>query len=69
MNPRCGVTRRIGNTDWICVLPPHATIYQRRTRPGVAYGNNPRADRHYFVNRYPNRDSSTPTTEGSDSSR
>jgi hypothetical protein len=54
IKPKCGVTRRIGRFEWICIKPVHATIYSRR-RGGIAFENNPGVDKHYFVNRYPNR--------------
>lgn len=51
----CGVTRT-GPTgiEWICVKKVHAKIYQGRNGKMV-YDNNPGADRHFYVNRYPNR--------------
>lgn len=51
----CGVTF-IGATgiEWICIKEVHAKIYTSR-KGKVVYDTNPNADRHYFVNRWPNR--------------
>lgn len=64
----CGVTR-IGATgiEWICIKEPHDKEYKRHSRPGYSYGTGahpeyanpmvraPQAERHYMVNRWPNR--------------
>lgn len=62
-NHICGVTK-IGSTgiEWICIKTPHAEIYERHSsssthpRGGLIFSNNPKADAHYFVNRWPNRE-------------
>lgn len=57
----CGVTTHTANFEWICVKKVHAKIYTRHTstrayRKGdPKFGTNPNVDRHYFVNRWPNR--------------
>jgi hypothetical protein len=43
-----------GSIEWVCIEKPHAKIYQSR-KGKIIYDRNPRADQHYFVNRYPNR--------------
>lgn len=50
----CGVKQNTGTIEWICVKPVHAKIYQSR-KGKMVYDNNPGADKHYFVNRFPNR--------------
>ncbi len=51
----CRVTVNNGNgIEWMCRLPVHAKIYRRRNGQ-VVYDNNPKADQHFFVNRYPYR--------------
>lgn len=58
----CGVTH-IGCTgiEWICVIPPHAKVYNRRTsskthkKGDLIFNTNKKVDQHYFVNRWPNR--------------
>lgn len=57
--------------EWVCVKPVHDTAYVRRSRDQrgshVAYSTGshperrmgvqaPSSDRHYFVNRWPNRE-------------
>lgn len=51
----CGVTVfSPSGREWVCILKVHAKIYQRRNG-ALSFDNNPRADRHWFVNRWPNR--------------
>lgn len=51
----CGVTSVGGlGIEWICIKKVHAKIYHNR-KGGIIYDNNKNADRHYMVNRYPNR--------------
>lgn len=58
----CRVTY-IGSTgiEWICINKPHAKIYQRHHSSqngrwsSPIFSNNPGVDRHYFINRWPNR--------------
>lgn len=52
----CGVTRTTGNVEWVCIAATHAKTYVRHgldRRGQVIYDQNPSADRHYFVPRYP----------------
>lgn len=51
----CGAIMRTEKIEWICIKQAHAKIYQRRSRNRgeVIFSDNPNADRHYFVNRYP----------------
>lgn len=64
----CGHTRTIGRFEWICVREPHENVYRRRrrSRHGEPYtteqpqypprpGESVQGDRHWFVNRWPNR--------------
>lgn len=53
----CGVTKNSGRFEWICIKRPHARVYSRRSG-SLVFENNPNVDRHYFVNRYPNREMS-----------
>ena len=67
----CGATRTTGAVEWICIKEPHDQEYRRRsadrTHTGYVSGTGahperpdgvqaPPADRHYFVNRWPNRE-------------
>jgi hypothetical protein len=40
----------------ICILPPHDDGLRREHRPSLGSGYYPRAERHHFVTRYPNRE-------------
>lgn len=60
----CGVTVHTARFEFICVKPPHDPQYQRRGGYRETPGNDahperlgsPAArDRHYMVNRWPNR--------------
>lgn len=54
--PKCGVVvTDISGREWICVKKVHAKVYKRRRRGGIIWDQNPVADQHYFVVRYPNR--------------
>jgi hypothetical protein len=53
----CGVVIQSGEIEWICVKSVHAAIYQGRSGK-LIFSNNPSSDRHFFVNRYPNRKAS-----------
>lgn len=58
----CGHTIVGAGVEWICVLPPHDKIYMRHTkgrRGEVIFSNNPSVNRHYMVNRWPNRSKET----------
>jgi len=53
-NPyRCGVTRKIGGTEWVCVRESHSKVYH--TRRGERISDNPSSEQHYFVNKWPHR--------------
>lgn len=67
----CGVTVHGESAiEWICVKKPHAKIYTRKTTTrrnsagDLIFSNNPTADRHYFVNRWPNRKSISGMEQG-----
>lgn len=57
----CGVVFHTANFEWICVKPVHAQIYTRKSsdrthhKGDIKFDTNPGADKHYFVNRWPNR--------------
>ena len=55
----CGVTKQTQRHEWICIKPPHADVYTRKTknqrRGDLVFSNNPKADKHHFINRWPNR--------------
>ena len=61
-NEICGIGF-IGPTgiEWICIKKPHDILYFRRKgdenhrRGDPIYSSNPGVDRHYMVNRWPNR--------------
>lgn len=52
--PICGVTIMKGQTEFICIKPPHASVYRSKRARNI-WENNPGVDRHSFVNRWPNR--------------
>jgi hypothetical protein len=56
----CGVTT-VGGTGivWICIKKVHANLYQSRKGKAI-YDQNPTADKHYFVVRYPSHPRSQP---------
>jgi hypothetical protein len=64
MDPRadkgnlCGVSF-IGSTgiEWICIKPVHAKL-RKRKNGRVELESNPEVDRHYYVNKWPNRPTS-----------
>lgn len=58
----CGVIHVGGlGIEWICVREVHAKVYIRRKttkrnhKGDLIYSNNPVADKHYMVARWPNR--------------
>jgi hypothetical protein len=51
--PLCGVTRRTGRIEWVCVRPVHDTGSKNRGRQVTGY--YPQSERHYFVRKYPGR--------------
>lgn len=58
----CGVTTVGGSgIEWICVNPVHGETYMRKSsdrhhRKGeLIFSNNPKADQHFMVRRWPNR--------------
>ena len=58
----CGVTFIGGSgIEWICIEKVHAEIYYRKSsdrthrKGALIYSEGFRADQHYFVNRWPNR--------------
>lgn len=54
----CGVTIIGGSgIEWICIRPVHAKIYYRHKNRKPIYSENPTADQHYMVPRWPNRSS------------
>ena len=55
----CGVTRLVGDTEFICIArthddPPRPGHGQRSQRPHFGY--YPKSERHYYVNKYPYRE-------------
>lgn len=59
----CGWTH-IGPTgiEWICIKKPHGEVYRRNKssrnhrRGDLIFSDNPSVDRHYCINRWPNRE-------------
>lgn len=51
----CGVTTDVAGREWVCVAPVHDTGSQRSSQRD-ARGYTPRAERHWFVRRYPATD-------------
>lgn len=47
--------------EWVCISKPHDTVYFRRKsdrthhRGDPVFSSNPGVDKHYMVNRWPNR--------------
>lgn len=53
----CGVTHQVGRFEFICIRPPHDPNTKNGNRgPANRDGYYPQAERHYMVNRWPNRE-------------
>lgn len=52
----CGISHSTGSVEWICIKPVHDGEKQRSQRPS-SLGYYPKAERHYFVRKYPARSS------------